>query len=91
MTKYDHNQICTSGSVVEVGKQYQYYEDGMIVEVTVVEDRSDDKGIGFLLKIDKRLNWPEKGPGQFSCWAALGKFAYSGMWRLYDMGTYGKF
>ena len=82
--KYDHNQICTKDNEVEVGKDYDYKEDSSIFRVRVVKEESDKEGIGFKLEI---LEGPEKGTS-FSCWAANGKYAYSGMWRLYDLNTY---
>ncbi len=85
--KYNHNQICTKENEVVVGNLYQYKEDSWIADVKVIKDTSDEKGIRFDLKI-VRQNFNIGGNGRFSCWAASGHYAYSGMWRLYDAGTY---
>ena len=82
--KYDHNQVCTKDNEVKVGEKYQYKEGFLVANVEVLEDRSNDDGVGFLLEI---IDGPQKGR-IFTCWAASGKYAYSGMWRLYDKGTY---
>ena len=91
MTTFDHNQICTKDKAVEVGKLYDYYEEGHICRVKVLEDTSDNDGIGFNLKIEETLSPLFKEGTEFSCWAATGKFAYSGMWRIYNYGEYQKF
>ena len=88
--KFDHNQICTTGHEVVVGNQYQYSEDGYIADVTILADEGDDEGIGFKLRVDKPLNGGFAKGAEFSCWAAKGHYAYSGMWRLYDLDTYAK-
>lgn len=89
MSVYQHSHICTPGQSVEVGGSYQYYEDGMVAQVTVLEDQSDDEGIGFLVRIDKCLNWPSDDVGrEFQCWTTRENHAYSGMWRLYGPDEY---
>ena len=87
--KYDHNQICTKDNEIEVGKQYCYKEDQFIAEVIVVKDTSNKDGIGFDLKTVKS-NAPSlfKVDKVFDIWAASGHYAYNGMWRLYDSGSY---
>jgi hypothetical protein len=84
--KYEHNQICTKDGVVSVGQQYTYKEDFYVAEVKVLEDASDSKGIGFKLEVLKEN--VDSGNKTFDVWAAVGHYAYSGMWRLYDLGTY---
>lgn len=86
--KYDSNHICTDNKEVVVGNQYQYFESGMVCDVTVLEDNSDSETIEFHLRIDKRLRWPSGGEDEFTCNAARGLHAYSGMWRLYPLGEY---
>lgn len=86
--KYDHNQICTTGHEVNVGDKLQYKEDGYVCDVTVLADESNDKEIAFKLRVDALLRWPGGVGEEFSCMAARGHYAYSGMWRLYDLGEY---
>ena len=86
--KYRHNQICTKGSDIEVGKQYCYKEDSFIAEVIVVKDSSDDKGIGFDLKVVKSGTPLFTVDQVFGVWATTGHYAYSGMWMLFDSGAY---
>lgn len=88
MTRYTHNQICTTNGEVEIGKQYQYYEDGYVADVTVLSDESDGEGIGFKLRVDRTLRWPGEVGEEFQCWAKRGYYAYGGMWRLHDLGEY---
>lgn len=89
MEIYNHNQICTTGKRVDVDKQYCYYEDGMACEVTVFEDNSDDEGIRLKLGI---VAAPPKSLFKvgytFEVFACAGRYAYWGMWRLYDSGEY---
>lgn len=87
--KYDHNQICTTGKEVKVGKAYQYKEASWIADVKVISEISDASGISFELKI-LRQNYKIGIEDTFTCWAAHGKYGYSGMWRLFDLGTYRK-
>jgi hypothetical protein len=84
--KYDHNQICTQDNDITIGQEYTYKEDSYIAEVKVLKDNSDEKGIGFKLKVLKE-SYP-LGQKTFDCWAATGHYAYSGMWRLFDYGSY---
>lgn len=79
--KYDHNQICTADSVVEVGGIYDFKEESTILRVKVVAKDHNNDGIGFKLKkLDDGT--------EFNIWAKNGHYAYNGMWRLYDAGTY---
>lgn len=84
--KFDHNQVCTQNDEVEVGKCYQYKEDSWVADVKVLETENGQDGIRFKLKVLK-CNYPT-GETTFECWAAAGHYAYNGMWRLYDAGTY---
>ena len=70
MAKYDHNQICTHDNQVEVGGEYQYYEDGYVANVVVLEDQSNDEGVGFKFKVTSYIRWTGKPCDEFSCWAA---------------------
>ena len=83
--KYDHNQICTKNNEVEVSNIYDFKEDSYIAEVEVLSATSDEEGIGFRLKVLKANYDLDK---EFNCWAAAGKYAYSGMWRIWDRGIY---
>ncbi len=83
---YTHNQICTTGNDVTVGQKYIYKEDSYIADVIVLKDNSDEKGIGFKLKVLKE-NY-QLCNKTFDCWAATGNYGYSGMWRLFDYGSY---
>jgi hypothetical protein len=85
--QFNHNQICTTNKTVEVGNRYQYFESGCLAEVTVLEINEDKEGIGFKLRVDQ----PQRGFDtikEFDCWASNGLYAYYGMWKLYDLGTY---
>jgi hypothetical protein len=84
--KYNHNQICTKDNRIIVGNIYDYKEDSYIAEVQVIKDTSDKAGIGFELKVLSE-NF-KLGKKKFNCWAATGHYAYSGMWRLFDKGSY---
>jgi hypothetical protein len=88
MTKYDHNQICTTNNEIEVGETYCYKEDSFIAQVKVLDDNTKPNGIGFELEVIKSYLNLMKAGDIFSVWAADGKYGYSGMWRLYDKGTY---
>jgi hypothetical protein len=90
MAKYEHNQICTTNNEIIVGNEYDYKEEGYECRVKVLEDNSDREGIGFLLKIvphDRNHNFYENNQ-TFNVWAAAGKYAYNGMWRLYNVVEY---
>ena len=89
--KFESSHICTTGKEIEVGKQYQYKEDGWICDVTILEDTSDDEKIEFKLRIDKKLDWPEGMTDDFTVSAARGPGAYNGMWRLWNLGEYVRF
>lgn len=87
--KYDHNQICTKNNEIEIGKEYCYKEEGEICNVIVLEDKSNDKYLSFVLKIKENLTEGFANIGhEFNVSAALGKYAYNGMWRLWDLGEY---
>jgi hypothetical protein len=88
MAVFDHNQICTSGRSVSVGDQCQYYEEGMVANVEVLDDESNENGIGFRLRVTDALTGPWEAGEEFSCWAAHGHYAYGGMWRLYGPNEY---
>jgi hypothetical protein len=90
MSKYNHNQICTKDSEIEVGKKYQYYESlpTIIADVKVLEDNSDEEYLSFKLKVLKDLGGTIQEGEIFHISAAQGHYAYAGMWRLYDLGTY---
>jgi hypothetical protein len=87
--KFEHNQVCTKDGIVEVGKSYQYKEEGSIFTVGVTGMRSDEAGIGFDLVVINVVAGRPPVQKNFSCWAAHGRYAYSGMWRIYDAGKYG--
>ena len=86
--KHDHNQICTNEKEVFIGQQYQYKEEGMLAVVTILEDTSNEKGIGFKLRVDDPMNSPWNKGEEFTCWAASGHYGYSGMWRLWNKDEY---
>lgn len=91
MAKYEHNQVCTSGKEIVVGGVYDYTEDGIPARVRVMEDSSEgtEGPVGFLLEVLKDPTGLYGGPGKtFPVWAAEGRFAYSGMWRLWPEGEY---
>ena len=86
--KFNHNQVCTKNNEVEVGKQYCYKEDSMIVEVKILADNSDKEFIGFTVEvIESRDDFLKVGE-QFPISARRGHYAFSGMWRLWDSGEY---
>ncbi|MBA7659154.1 hypothetical protein ES703_67125 [subsurface metagenome] len=88
--KFDHNQICTRNNEIEVGKQYIYRESlpTIIAEVKILSDDSDKEFIRFTVVVIKsRGSFPKVGE-QFSISAKRGHYAYGGMWRLEDSGTY---
>ena len=92
MSVYKHGQVRTKNGEVKVGWLYDYYEAGYVFRVRVLADESDEERIQFKLqrfiKVDglKGLRRADEEP--FTCMAARGLYAYSGMWRLYDKGTY---
>ena len=88
--KYSHNQICTKDDEIEVGKQYCYKEGfpTVIAEVIILEDNSNDEFIAFKVKVIKAFDDFPKAGEEFDISARRGKYAYSGMWRLWDSGTY---
>ena len=83
----DHQQICTEEQTIEVGKQYQYKEDSLIADVEVLSVEETDIWFDMELKIIKS-NIDVGDAKVFTAGASKGKFAYSGMWKLYDLGTY---
>lgn len=86
--KYNYNQICTQDSEVNVGETYQYKESSFVANVKVLEDNSNKEWVSFKLEI---TNGPDKGQVFTMDFIRLldGKpYAYSGMARLYDYGTY---
>lgn len=86
--KFSHNQICTKDNEIEVGKQYCYREDSAVVEVKMLSDNSDEEFIRFTVEVVASRNDFLKVGEQFSISAKRGHYAYSGMWRLWDSGTY---
>ena len=88
--KFKHNQICTKNNEVIVGGKYQYYESIplIIMDVEVLEDTSDSERIEFVLKPLKIIAGSSFNSEPFTIMAARGNYAYSGMWRLYDLGEY---
>ena len=87
--KYNHNQICTDGNEIIVGGHYQYYESLplIVADVEVLEDNSDKEYIAFKVKVTNDSPMAKKGE-EFEISAMRGHYAYSGMWRLYPLGTY---
>ncbi len=86
--KFDHEQICTKNNEIEVGKQYQYKEGSAIVGVKLISDNSDKEFIGFTVKVVEPIGDSFKVGELFDVTAKRGHYAFSGMWRLYDSGTY---
>lgn len=82
--QYKHNQICTTGKDISIGQEYQYCEDDDVYAVRLLGDTTDADMLRFDFEI---LAGPEQGT-RFSCSAIHGDYAYGGMWRLYDAGTY---
>lgn len=88
--KYESNHICTTNNEVEVGKEYQYSEEGHVCDVVVLEQEEKEDWFEFKLKVlttSRTTDFFSKG-NVFTCGAVKGMYAYSGMWRLYDKGTY---
>jgi hypothetical protein len=88
--KYSHNQVCTNNGEIEVGKEYDYKESlpTIISLVKVLADTSNEEFIEFELEVIKSFhNFPKTGE-KFSVSARRGHYAYGGMWRLWDAGTY---
>jgi len=89
MKKYQHNQICTDNSSIEVGKEYDYTEDGAPCRVKVLADESNDEMLAFKLEVTQDPTGRYGGVGsKFEVSAATGNYAFSGMWRLWDPGEY---
>jgi len=86
--KFDHNQICTKDNKIEVGKQYCYKEDSVIAEVKILADNSDKEFIRFTIEVVESKDDVLKVGEQFPVSALRGHYAFSGMWRLNDSGTY---
>jgi len=89
--KYDHNQICTTDGEIVEGKCYQYYESLplCIMNIRIIEDRSDGQYIRFLVeKVGFGFPFPVVDSEPFEISALKGHYAYGGMWRLYDLETY---
>lgn len=87
--KFSHNQIVTKDGKIEVGKQYCYKEDWMIVEVKIISNDSNKEFVGFTLEVVEVIadSCFEVGE-QFNITAIRGHYAYNGMWRLWDSGEY---
>lgn len=81
---YLHNQICTDGGEIEIGRNYAYFEDfpNAIACVEMLEDNSDDESIKFKLKVIKALHPSMKEGHVFECSAVRGFYAYDGMWKI---------
>lgn len=88
--KFDHNQILTRDKEIEVGKQYIYRESmpSILAEVKILADDSDEEFIRFTVEVIKSREDFTKIDGQFTISARRGHYAYGGMWRLEDSGTY---
>jgi hypothetical protein len=72
----------------EIGKIYDYYEEGLACQVKLLEIQNDAEGFGFKLELVKESQSFGKVGEKFSCWASHDSYACSGMWRLYPAGEY---
>lgn len=88
--KFSGNFVMTKNNEVEKGKEYQYYESmPLCICNVIVEDLyNNEDEYGFTLKITDSITEGMKVGDVFKISAAQGNFAYGGMWRLYDKGTY---
>lgn len=86
------SSVNTDGGIVEVGKLYDYTEDGYAFEVKVLEIKSDEDMHKFRIKITDM-------PASKSCPLQIGNEfdygfsktfngAYNGMARLWNRGEY---
>ena len=77
----DSSNICTSGNVISIGKEYQYREGGMLERV-IIEDISFKKFFlcvkVYFFELDRRV----------TCTHLMVPSGYSGMWRIWDKGHY---
>ena len=80
--KYDHNQICTKGNEIVDGEHYDFKEESLVLPVEVISQEPTESWISFTLKEIGQNGEP------FVVGAATGHYAYNGMWRLWDKGTY---
>lgn len=81
-----NNTICTDNKEIEVGKEYDYSEDGMRCRVKILEDLSNDEVISFRLLITAGDSCGDKFT--FSHNRDFDRGAYNGMARFWDRGTY---
>ncbi len=81
--KIDSNQICTKDNEIVEGEIYQYKESmpNSIFDFKVLKIIETDDWWGFDVEI---VNTKEKTNFGF----AKGRYAYGGMFRFYDRGTY---
>lgn len=89
--RFDHNQIMTAQKIVRAGQVYQYTEDSQLAVVMPLYCRQTEDMIEFELKV---LRAPEFSGFHsmvgktFKVSAALGHYAYGGMWRIWNRTEY---
>ena len=87
------NQIHTTNNEVNVGDIVCYYESmpTVICDCEVLELYENEEMYGFKLKITRPIHGQVYGAVEgliMDISAAHGNYAYSGMWKLYNKGTY---
>ena len=79
--RIDNSSICTSGNLVAEGMEYQYKE-GLNVHRIIIESikfRRFFMHFGtYFIEENRRI----------TCSTKFKDFGYSGMWRIYDKGTF---
>ena len=91
MNRYNNcNSICTQDSVIEVGKEYQFYESIplMIVNVVLIEDNSTEDRVKLKLKCIRSYKNSVGVGHEFEVSMINEPIGFSGMWRLYELGEY---
>lgn len=91
MTQYDSPSIQTANRELEVGKTYQYKEDGYFADVELLGVEERDNWLSLQLKIKRATRWPSDAVGQvFTVGVTTDRnLACNGSWKLYELGTYG--